>query len=45
MYKDNEEDYQAARQLAVCCLYRYITLFISILLTAFTGILARGMQQ
>ena len=37
--EDNEADRQAARQLAMCRLYQYITLFISILITALTGIL------
>jgi hypothetical protein len=40
MYDDNDEvAHQAARRLAMRRLYQYITLFISILLTAFTGIL------
>ena len=36
---DNEADRQAAQQLAMRRLYQYITLFISILITALTGIL------
>jgi hypothetical protein len=40
MYDNNDEvARQAARRLAMQRLYQYITLFISILLTAFTGIL------
>jgi hypothetical protein len=39
MHEDNEAARQAAHQLAMRWLYQYITLFISILLTALTGIL------
>ena len=39
MYEDNEAARQAAHKLAMHWLYQYITLFISILLTALTGIL------
>ena len=39
MYEDNEAARQAAHKLAMRWLYQYITLFISILLTALTGIL------
>ena len=39
MYEDNEAARQAGHKLAMCRLYQYITLFISILLTALTGIL------
>jgi hypothetical protein len=40
MYDNNDEvARQAARRLAMRRLYQYITLFISILLTAFTGVL------
>src|ERR1700685_4252986 len=39
MYEDNEAARQAAHKLAMRQLYQYITLFISILLTALTGIL------
>ena len=38
MYEDDAVR-QAARQLAMHCLYQYISLFVSILLTACTGIL------
>ena len=39
MYEDNEAAHQVAHKLAMRWLYQYITLFISILLTALTGIL------
>ena len=39
MYDDNKAARQNARRLAMHHLYQYITVFISIILTALTGIL------
>jgi hypothetical protein len=39
MYDDDEEARQAARRLAMRCLYQHLMLLVSVLLTAFTSVL------